>query len=270
MQKPTNINYWVLLALFAVIFVATATGMVFNLLTNSAVNAKVAQQKEEARPANLEMTIIQDSNCKECFDITKVITSLEKLNIKITKKNFIERTNDEGKALIEKYQIKKVPMFILTGEINKGNDLKAALSKTGTTQNDVFIYELKSGPYAVATTGEIKGKTNLLLIADVTCANCYDVTQHEIILSQFGLFPQSKVVDAKSAEGKKAINKYFIKQIPTFVLTGDVNEYPGLKSIWNEVGTIERDGAYVFRQGVPFMGIYKEVVTGKIIDPSKK
>ena len=211
MQKQTNINYWVLLALFAIIFVATATGMVFNLLTNSAVNAKVAEQKEEARPANLEMTILQDDNCKECYDITKVIGGLEKLNVKITKKTFVERTSDEGKQLIEKYQVKKLPTFVLTGEINKGNELKAALSKMGTTQGDVFVFDLKGGPYAMASTGEIKGKVNLLLITDVTCTTCYDVTQHEIILSQFGLSPQSKVVDAKSAEGKKAINKYFIK-----------------------------------------------------------
>ncbi len=254
--------------MFTTIFMASVTGIIFNLLTNSTVNAKIAEQKEIKRPANLEVTIIQDSACKECYDITKVINGLEKLNVKITKKNFIERTGDEAKALIEKYQIKKIPTFVLTGEINKGNELKSALTQIGAIQNDAFVYELKSGPYISTATGKIKGKTNLLLITDVTCATCYDVTQHETILARLGLSPRSKVVDAKSAEGKQAIKKYFIKQIPTFVLTGDLAEYPNLKSIWSDVGTIERDGAYVFRQGVQFMGIYKEVVTGKIVDPN--
>ena len=267
--KQIQINYWVLLALFGIIFVAATTGIVLNILTNSTVNAKIAEQKEANRPANLEAVIITDAACPDCFDSAKVLGNLEKLNIKVAKKDFLDKATPAAAELIQKYQIKKLPAFILTGEIDKGNDLKAALSQIGVTKNNAFIYEPTGGPYVLAATGEVKGRTSLLLITDITCAACYDVTQHELILGQFGINAASKVVDYKSAEGKNVVAKYGIKLIPTFVLTGDVKEFPKLESIWSEVGTVAWDGALIFRKGVPFMGTYRDLSAGKIIDPKQ-
>jgi len=33
------------------------------------------------------------------------------------------------------------------------------------------------------------------------------------------------------------------------------------------VGTVEKDGTYVFREGVKQMGIYKDLTTNKVIEP---
>lgn len=255
------------MALFGIIFITSITGLVLNVLTSSKVNAKITEQKETNRPANLEAVIITDAACPDCFDSAKILANLEKLNVKVTKKDFLDRTTPAGAELIQKYQIKKLPAFVLTGEIDKGNDLKTALSKIGATKNGAFVFEPTGGPYVLADTGEVKGRTNMLLITDATCTQCYDVTQHELILGQFGVKANSKVVDYKSAEGKNTIAKYGIKLIPTFVLTGDIKEFPRLQSIWSEVGTVAWDGALVFRKGVPFMGIYKDLTTGKIVDP---
>jgi thiol-disulfide isomerase/thioredoxin len=159
-KNSLKINYWFLRAVFAVILVSATVTIFFSLKTNSLTNQKMAAAAEAKRPANLEATVITDSKCPDCFDINKVIGQLEKLNVKITNKNFIERTSDEGKTLIEKYQIKKIPTFILTGEINKGDELKNALAKVGVAQNDAFVYELSGGPYVTTAIGEIKGRTN--------------------------------------------------------------------------------------------------------------
>lgn len=268
-KNNTQINYWVLLSLFGVIFITATTGIVLNILTNSTVNAKITEQKEADRPANLEAVIITDAACPDCYNSAKVLANLEKLNIEITKKDFLDKTDPAAAELIQKHQIKKLPAFVLTGEIDKGNDLKAALAQIGVTKNGIFVYEPAGGPYALAATGEIKGRTNLLLITDATCAQCYDVTQHELILGQFGITATTKVVDYKSGEGKNAVAKYGIKLIPTFVLTGDVKEFPRLESIWNEVGTVAWDGALIFRKGVPFMGTYRDLSANKIIDPKQ-
>ncbi len=269
-KNNTQINYWILLALFGVIFITSTAGIVLNILTNSQVNAKISAQKESARPANLEAVVIADASCPDCFDSAKVLSNLEKLNAKITKKDLLDRTAPATAELIQKYQIKKLPAFILTGEIDKGNELKAALAKIGAIKNGAFVFEPTGGPYVLAATGEVKGRTNMLLITDATCTQCYDVTQHELILGQFGIQANSKVVDYKSTEGKNAIAKYGIKLIPTFVLTGDIKEFPRLQSIWSEVGTVAWDGALVFRKGVPFMGTYKDLTTNKIVTQSNK
>lgn len=267
-SKQTQINYWVLLALFGVIFITATTGIVFNILANTQINAKIIAQKEADRPANLEIVMIyDDAACPDCEESAKVLDNLEKLNVKVAKKDFLYRNTPAAMELIQKYQIKKLPAFILTGETDKGNELKAALAKIGTTKNGVFVFEPTGGPYVLADTGEVKGRTNLLLITDATCTQCYDVAQHEIILGQFGIQSATKVVDYKSAEGKNAVTKYGIKLIPTFVLTGDIKEFPRLQSIWSEVGTVAWDGALIFRKGVPFMGTYKDLTTNKIIDP---
>lgn len=266
-KNNIQINYWVLLSLFGIIFITATTGIVLNVLTNAKVNAKITEQKESARPANLVATVIADAACPDCFDAAKVLANLEKLNVKIIKKDFFDRTASAAAELIQKYQIKKLPAFVLTGEIDKGNELKAALAKIGAVKDGAFVFEPTGGPYVLADTGEVKGRTNLLLITDATCTQCYDVAQHELILGQFGITANSKVVDYKSAEGKNAVAKYGVKLIPTFVLTGDIKEFPRLQSIWKEVGTVAWDGALVFRKGVPFMGTYKDLATGKIVDP---
>ena len=134
--------------------------------------------------------------------------------------------------------------------------------------NDNFVFRQDSGPYVDTATGKIKGRVKLVLLTDITCVECYDVTQHEIILKQFGISAPAKIVDIKSALGKALVKAYVIKMVPAFILSGDVKEYPGIVSVWSQVGIVARDGAYVFTKGVPFMGVYKNLTTNKIITPT--
>src|SRR5665811_2194818 len=98
---------------------------------------------------------------------------------------------------------------------------------------------------------------------------CYDVANHEIILRQFGVPTQDQqVINSQLSDGKELIAKYKIKLVPTIILTGDVGAYPSLINVWSQVGTIEEDGAYIFREGVKQMGIYKDLTTNEIIKPT--
>ena len=108
---------------------------------------------------------------------------------------------------------------------------------------------------------------SFVLLTDITCTQCYDVTQHEVILKQFGINAAAKVADVKSVAGQALVGRYGIKMVPTFVLTGDTAEYPSLKAVWPQVGMVASDGTYVFTKGVPLMGIYKDLTTNKIITP---
>jgi thiol-disulfide isomerase/thioredoxin len=212
--------------------------------------------------------MLNDKTCVDCFNLNTILDQIKKENVKINSNQTIDASSAEGKQLIEQFAIKKLPTFLVKGELEKNSVLTKFFSQAGDTADNTFVFRQTGGPYIDTATGKVKGKLNLILITDITCAECYDVTQHEAILSQFGMQPTSKVVDVKSTEGKSLVSKYGIKMVPAFVLSGDVAAYPSFKPVWPEVGMIASDGAYVFTKGVPFMGVYKNLTTNKVITPA--
>lgn len=269
-KNNLTINYWILLGSFVIIFIGAFVTVIFFIKTSALVNLNLAKAKEAKRPANLELTIINDKNCADCFNLGPVLESIKKENVNITAEKTLDLADDEAKALIAKFNIVKAPTFIVKGEIDKNQTLKNYFSKAGAINDGVFVFKQTGGPYVLTATGETKGLVKLTLLTDITCTECYDVTQHETILKQFGIGVPGKIVDTKSADGKMLVNKYGIKTVPTFVLSGDIKEYPSLKAVWSEVGKIAYDGAFIFTKGVPLMGVYKDLSTNKIIQPAAK
>lgn len=264
-KNDLKINYWFLLAVGAIIFISAAVTIFFFLKTNTIANQKLAVAAEAKRPATLDLTLITDDTCQDCFNINLVASSIAKENVKIKSQKTVDRASDEGKQLIAKYSIKKLPTLLAQGELDKDANLAQFFTKTGNINEDTFVFRQVGGPFVDADTGKVKGRVTLTLIPDITCAECYDVTQHELVLQQFGINTVGKIADVKSAAGQALINKYGIKMVPAFVITGDTNEYPSLKTVWPEVGVIASDGAYVFTKGVPLMGTYKNLTTNKVI-----
>ena len=260
-------NFWLLAVFFAAILGGTSLGVLYLARTNALVKTKIAENKEAARPANIEAIILIDQKCQDCFDVAPILTNFAQANIKITSTRTLNRTDQEAQTLIAKYAIEKLPTIILRGEVQKDADLKAALSQAGNIDGDTFVLRQIGGPYVAAVSGEIKGKTELTLISDSACGKCYDVKIHQVILAGFGLKPKTKAVDIKSPEAKALIKQYKIFLLPTFVLTGEVQEYPALLKVWPQVGVVNNN-AYVFTQGVSTMGVYQDLKTGKIIDPT--
>lgn len=267
-QTGLKINYWFLLAVFAVIFISASVTIFFSLKTNNLAGKKIAESAEANRPANLDLMVINDKTCKDCFDVNPVLDQIKKENVKINSNQIIDRASDEGKELVAKFAIKKLPTFLAKGELEKNEALAKFFSQAGNTIEDTFVFRQVGGPFVEADTGKVKGRVNLVLLTDITCLECYDVIQHEIILKQFGIQPTSKVIDIKSALGAALVSAYKIKMIPAFVLSGEIKEYPSFKAVWPQVGFVARDGAYVFTTGVPFMGVYKNLATNKIITPT--
>ncbi len=266
LDNKIKINFWLVAISFAVILGSAGLGVLYMARANSIVGAKIAENKEVTRPAKISAIVIDDKNCEECFDAAQILTTLLKANVKFTSKRIVDRTEAEAKELIAKYTIEKLPTVILEGEVQKDESVAAMLARAGDLKDDTFVLKQIGGPFVEASTGEIKGKTKLTLIGDVSCGSCYDVRQHQLILRQYGLNPEIKMIDIASPEAKTVINQYKIISIPTFVLSGEVKEYPALLKVWPQVGMV-KDGAYVFTLGVPSMGVYKNLKTGKIINP---
>ena len=72
--------------------------------------------------------------------------------------------------------------------------------------------------------------------------------------------------DIKDIKGRQVRVKYDIKNVPTVIITGDLDAYETLKAAWDQVGTIEDDGAYVFRELDVLQVPYKDLTSGEIVN----
>ncbi len=266
-KKDLQLNYWFLMAAASLMLVGGVIAMVYFFRTGALANKKIAESAEAERPANLDVITITDKNCADCFNLNLLLDQIKAQNIALSSEKNIESDSELGKELIKKFAITRLPTFIISGELNKEEKLKTFFSQAGETIDGSFIFRQVGPPYMDLTTGKVRGRIAFDLLVDSGCPTCYDVTRHEAILQQFGITTPGNVIDAKSTAGKALISKYGIKLVPTFVLSGEMDAYPDLKPVWEQVGVIARDGAYVFTTGVPLMGTYKDLSTNKIITP---
>ena len=253
---------------FVLILAATLIGLALNLQSVSVINQKDKSAKEAERPAELSITALVDSNCLECNSLKPWIDAIKTKNVKITSEKTVEISSQEGKDLIAKFQIAKIPSLIISGELIKDQEVSQLWQNLGEIIDNQFVLRQTGAPYLDLAANEIKGLVKITLLTDKNCADCYDVTRHLAILSQLGIpIVNRQILDSSDNDGKKLIRDYQIKLLPTLILEGDLAVYPTLKNIWTQVGTIESNGAYVFRTGVTQMGVYRDLSSGKIVNP---
>ena len=252
-----------------IINIILLTGLIISFQTVLSLNKKINEAAEAARPANLNIIVLKTANCEDCSDMTPLINAIKKKNVKINSERTVDISDPEGIKLINQYGIKKAPTLIIGGELQKETSLKTMWQQLGEIKDNTFILRQVGFPYVLTDSGEVKGRVKLIMITDDACKECYDVKKHKQILKQFNLPIQNEqIIGSRSADGKKLIAEYKIKLLPTIILTGDVGTYQELTKIWSKIGTIEKNGAYVFRDGVKRMGIYKNLTTNKIITPT--
>lgn len=267
-----NLMNWLFFLSAAIIFISLAIGLIIGGKTIFTLNQKIAAQgaqKAAQKPAELDLVIIGVSNCEECYEIKPMIEALKQNNVKINTEKTIESGSAEGQELIKKFNINKLPTLLLTGELEKDANLKNLWLKIGEIKDNTFVLRQVGAPYVLVESGEVVGQVRLIMLTDKSCQECYNVNEHQQILKQFG-FPltNTQTIDSGSAAGQKLISQYQIKLLPTIILTGELEVYPTLKAIWPQVGTVEKDGAYIFRVGVKTMGIYKDLNTNQVVKPT--
>lgn len=243
----------------AVIFAtALSAGYMSLALTNKNLDRLSVKSGEAESPSKLDVITIKDSICIDCFDVKPMIDAIKKQKVSITSERELEISSDEGKELIKKYAIKKIPTVIVSGEIERDQALKDFFAKAGEIKDGAFIMTKIGNPYISAETGEPKGRVDLILVTDTSCTNCFDPNVYvNAVKTQLGMAIDSQdSVDASSPEGKRVINKNEIKNVPTVIITGDLESYP----ILNQIGNIN-DGIFVLTKVSP---PYREISSGKV------
>lgn len=220
------------------------------------------------------LIVIRPENCANCFNIYQVSDFLkDSKGIKYFRIKEYKAGSSNAELLIKTYKIKNLPTFILQGDVEK-LALKEMMDEAsiGAIDGKTFVYNNFFPPYYSLEEKKARGEFKITYLVDGTCAKCYDVYLHDRALQNLYMKPTaSSTIDISSVEGKKIISDYKIKYAPTVLMTGDMDAYQNLKTLWQSVGTIEKDGAYIFREdGLKLMGVYKNIVTGALVNKPAK
>lgn len=255
----TNIKL-LLVALILIVFLT-------NLFIISGINSQIVVKK------GVSSVYIAASQCESCSDLTGLIPALKNIGIAFGSEKTVDASSAEGKALIDKYKILKLPAFIFSKEIAQYEEVTSVWSQMGSVEKDgSYVLRLINPPYFDVAKSKVEGFVELTYLTDSSCKSCYNVTVHKLILSNpqnFGMaISAERYVDVSSETGKELVTKYNITFAPTAILSKDAALYPSLAVVWPQVGSVEADGSYIFRDLSVLGVVYKNIVNNTIINAS--
>ncbi|MBI2652662.1 hypothetical protein HYX00_04315 [Candidatus Woesearchaeota archaeon] len=254
-SKILNIeNVFIGLVILLGIIVVINIVLTFNL--NKGLTKSTEALKEKLKPAKIELAIIKNSKCSDCFDISTIVSYVKTANVNVAKETIFEFDSKEGRELIKKYNIEKIPTVVITGEIDKVNI--QGLEK----KENALLLTRPLPPYVNAVTGKIEGRVTLYNLKDTACEKCSDLT---VLINQIkgaGVkISEEKIIAPSSDEGKELIKKYSINFAPTIILSKEAAAYDIIQQAWPNIGSKEIDGSYVLRLvNPPFINL----TTGKL------
>ncbi|MBI2658298.1 hypothetical protein HYX08_06430 [Candidatus Woesearchaeota archaeon] len=245
------------------IFIGIAIVLGIILLTNIFLASSISREikksaqalQEKSMPAKIELTLIKNSKCPDCFDISPAVDYVNSLNANITRQAELQFDSAQAKELIGRYGIEKIPVIVITGQIEK-------ISAEGMEKKENALLIASNPPYTNALTGEIEGRVILYHLKDMSCKKCSNLTPliSQIKLAGVGIYDE-KEIDSGSAEGRGLSSKYKIGFAPAIILSEDAAVYEIVQQAWPGIGTKESDGSYVMRvPNPPFVNL----TTGKL------
>jgi hypothetical protein len=255
MKKLSN-GIIVIIVLCALVVVATVSYYFLTMPSANQTNNIVS------------VSIVYDQSCVLCPSANAVVDLLARNDINLSAPSSYNYNSTEAAELIRKYGLVQAPAIILTENIIDYPYAYQLFSQIDLPKaNGSYILYLNP-PFRNLSTNRMLGLVNTVYITDSSCADCYDVTVHKQILVdnyRVAIYNQT-YAGVTSDIGKELIRKYNITAIPTFIMSPDAIFYPNLMEVWKDVGSVESDGYYVFRN-VSQLGLpYKDLITGKLVN----
>lgn len=197
----------------------------------------------------VKLTLLQNPSCTDCSNLSLVGEQLQQTGVFFTEQRTVEYDSLEGSSLVKKYGIEFLPTIVLSSEIGE-YPVSQALDSIATKESDgSFVMRQIPPPYYDVSLKKVRGLVDSVYLVSSDCKECINSTALKEIMSQtLGIKSKSeKVVDAKSSDGRDLIKKYIIEKIPTVIYSAEAGSYPSMKQ-WEQIGSIEKDGKYVFRK----------------------
>ncbi len=223
-----------------------------------------------ATKGKVASTLLVDSSCSKCFSMKTLVSNLKNAGVFFSSEREIEYNTQEGKELISKYGVQKVPAIIISKDVLEYEAVAQVWPSLNATEKDGnYALHATSPPYRDLNSSTIRGLVDLIMLSDKSCSSCYDVSVHKQILSQFGItINNESSYDLSDSGGTALIAKYNITKAPTVLISPDAELYSLFVQVWSQVGDRASDKWYVFRT-VNVMGTYKDLSSGSVITPSR-
>lgn len=208
--------------------------------------------------------IIVLNGCKECFDINKIIQSLEdqgNLDIKDIKN--LNYDSKEGKSIIKKYEVKKIPALILKSR--KIEEINIGVPENIISKGKNYILFEETAPYLDLNSGEVKGVVNFVEIRDGSCVDCGSFSSFVKNIESAGIVKENyEIIDSSSEKGKRLIDEKNINFLPSLLISKDVKEYWWIfSSIKNNA--VEYEDYYLITSRVyPYKDLASREIKGKV------
>lgn len=212
---------------------------------------------------NATAIIIMPEDCPDCASSLILLKNLQSewadLGTNVVESGAIYDTSEEGRNMIIRYDIEKLPALVLQKEGQwDSRILSTWLADIGTVEDDGSLVQREViPPYFDTTTDTVRGKVEFILLTDNSCTECYNVTLFASdLVNMFGLNVKSSTIyDLSSVEGNSIASQYGITITPTFLVSEDAGLYEGFEDFWfRRDNTQEEDEWYVFRD-VPYLGV---------------
>ncbi|MBI2656781.1 hypothetical protein HYX03_03510, partial [Candidatus Woesearchaeota archaeon] len=160
-------NLWnIFIGLTILLGIVLIINIILTFGLNKDLQKSAVSAKEKLKPAKIELTLVKNSKCADCSDISTITSHIRNANVNITKESILEFDSKEGKAIISKYKVDKVPAVVLTGEIDK-----VSIQGLEKKENALLLAKLEP-PYTDAATGKIEGRVTLHYLKDSACEKC--------------------------------------------------------------------------------------------------
>lgn len=236
----------------AVLVIVSLLGLSVAFESEKIVQGISDRYQQRNKPLDLDIIVINDKDCPYCYDTKQLISEIETENINSRSKKVMDYRSDEAKDVIMKYKIEKVPTVIIKGEIDKNMNLYDKFTAIGEVSEDVFILRDVMMPYVDIKTGRAVGNVKVTLMSANKCDACYNHEKYIAELKILGIPTSNReTIDYKSSAGQAMVKANVIENVPTFILTGDLDQYPALKKIQDY-----DDNVFVLRKVIaPYLDI---------------
>jgi len=211
---------------------------------------------------------VVDPDCEDCFDIEMLANNLKAFGIIFDEEKTFAFDSQEGKEVVLKYDIKKIPTVLFSGDAIEYEQISSIWDTVGSTEEDgMMVLRQVNPPYLDVDSGDVKGIVDITYLVDESCDKCYDPqVLKDMFTQQLAMkFGSENTVDISSEEGKDLLEEFEIQYIPTIVMSSDAGEYPGITSVWEQIGSI-KDGKYALTKLDVAQGVvYKDLESGDVI-----
>lgn len=205
--------------------------------------------EENRLVGGVNFLLIQKSDCIECEDLTSFSDYIEDLNVLIENKKTIEFDSEEAQEILDYYLISTIPVVVLKGDLEEYEYFSVLwIQGGGYTDEGAYIYE-EAVPFFDLDSKEVKGLVEITRIIDENCSDCIDsnVLAAPLVDQMRMKVIKDTTYTIDSSEGQALIEEYSITKVPTIIVSSEAEYYGEFTYAWEQVGTQEEDGVFVFR-----------------------